>query len=175
MFNWIFENKDWIFSGIGATILTLIFGRVKQKAGFKFTYQFYALLFMGIVLFFGVDYFINFNGDWRLRIFLFGITIIVTFLIDYIVRKLKRIFAVKRSVKRLSLEDCKYVIDCYKLDKFVSFVNFTHPLDGKWDNILYLRTGSKIVLEEPYKVYVYEYAYKLARKKLNRSNKESPI
>lgn len=172
MVNWIAENKDWLFSGLGVAVLTIIFETAKRKAGFKLTYQFYALLFVGVVLSFGVDYFVNFHGDWRLRIFLFGITIIATFLIDFIIQKLKQILTVKRAVKCLSIEDCKHVIDCYKTDIFVSFnMDLTYPLDGKWDKILYLRTGSKIALGEPYKVYVYEYAYKLARKKLGGDKK----
>lgn len=49
MLEWIAENKDWIFSGIGVTVVASVFGIIKSKAGFKLTYHFFATLFVAVI------------------------------------------------------------------------------------------------------------------------------
>ena len=75
MLEWIAENKDWIFSGIGVTVVASVFGIIKSKAGFKLTYRFFATLFVAVILALGIDYFFNYDGDFRLRLFIFVLTV----------------------------------------------------------------------------------------------------
>ncbi len=174
MIEWIVKNKEWIFSGIGVSVLAYLLGSAKKKSGFKLTFQFYAILFVGVVLAFGVDYFLNFSGDSRLRVFLFGTTIIFTFWADKFIQFIKRISAVRASVKKLSIKDCEYVVKCHQKTEYFYF-DFTNysEFQSKWSNILYIPTGKQIVLHEPYKICVYEYAYKLARKRIKGVKNET--
>lgn len=169
MIEWIIENKEWIFSGIGVLVLTSLFEFGKSKAGYKATPLFYIILFVGIVLAFGFDYLFNFDGDWRLRVFIFGATIIITFICEQIIHRIMRIFAIQRKVNDLLLEDCEYVVKCYEGNEYFVF-DFTNQFEFKarWENLLYVPAGQRIVLHEPYKIFADKYAYKLAKKRLER-------
>lgn len=169
MIEWIIENKEWIFSGIGVLVLTSLFEFGKSKAGYKVTPFFYIILFVGIVLAFGFDYLFNFDADWRLRIFIFGSIIILTFICEKMIHRITHIFAIRKKVNDLLLEDCKYVVKCYEGNEHFVFDFTNHfEFEAKWGKALYVPTGQRIVLHEPYKVFADKYAYKLAKKRLER-------
>lgn len=172
MIEWIIENKDWIFSGIGVLILTSLFELGKSKAGYKATPLFYIILFIGVVLAFGIDYLFNFGGDWRLRIFIFGATIIITFICEQVLHRIMRTFSIRRRVNDLSLEDCKYVVKCYEGNEYFVF-DFTNQFEfeEKWDKVLYIPRGQRVLLHEPYKICANKYAYRLVKKRLGRGVK----
>lgn len=167
MVEWISDNKDWIFSGIGVAFLTAIAGIAKSKAGFKLTFNFYALVFIAFVIWVGLDYFLNFDGDYRLRIFLLGLTIIFTFLFDRAIQTAKNYARVRNAVNELSVADCEYVIKCYQGEEYFYFDLTNHiAFQEKWDSILYVPTGPKVVLHEPYKICVNRLAFKLVKRRL---------
>ena len=172
MFEWISHNKEWLFSGIGGAFLTAIIGIAKSKSGFKLTFNFYALLFIAFVVWIGLDYFLNFSGDFRLRIFLFGIAVIGTFILDRCFVHFKQYKNTRKAVNNLTLQDCQYVLQCHNGTECIE-IDFTNypEFQTKWAYILYVPTGSKIALHEPYRIYVYEQAYKLVRKKLKGAQK----
>ncbi len=172
MVEWIIDNKDWVFSGIGVAFLTFLFEREKNKAGYKATPLFYTILFDGIVLALGIDYFFNFGGDWRLRLFILGISIIITFISEQAIHRIMHIFSVWRKANELSLEDCEYVIKCYEGNEYFVF-NFTNKFEfeAKWDKVLYIPIGQRIVLHKPYKICADKYAYKLVKKRLECGHK----
>ena len=169
---WVIENKEWIFSGIGVVLLTSLLGLWKSKSEYKATPLFYEILFVGVVLAFGIDYLFNPDGDWRLGVFIFGTTIVITFICEQMLHRIMRIFSIRKRVNDLSLEDCKYVVKCYEGNEYFVF-NFTNQFEfqEKWDKVLYIPRGQRVVLHEPYKIYTDKYAYKLAKKKLERGPK----
>lgn len=168
MIEWISNNKDWIFSGIGVVFLTTIVGIAKRKANFKLKFNFYVLVFIAFTIWIGLDYFLNFDGDYRLKIFLFGLTIIFTFLSDIAIQKAKRFVQVRNAVNKLSLSDCEYVIKCYQGTEYFYFDLTNHmAFKEKWKHILYIPTGSQIALYEPYKICVNNLAYKFVKRRLD--------
>ncbi|MCL2722329.1 MAG: hypothetical protein FWD47_13450 [Treponema sp.] len=172
----ILENKEWIFSGVGVAIILAILGISQHRARkngevkFKLTPRFYIVLFIGIVLGFGADYYFNLNEDWRLRFFIFGITILLSFASNSLVCKIKTKVAVYKSVRSLSEDDCKYVVNCQDNNEYFTFTGGGEKIefDIKWDKILYVPTGKMVQLYEPYKICVYNYAYRLAKKRLRK-------
>lgn len=171
MLNWIYENIEWFFSGLGISMLTLVFGVAKKQVGFKLTFHFYMLLFVGIVFDFGADYFFNFSGDWRLRIFIFGLVILATFIIGKFISHIKQMHKVRKAVSRLTTKDCDYVLNCYQHDEYFYFeLNGDYfKFEAKWENVLHVPRGTRVIINEPYKTCVYEYAYKLAKKRINKN------
>jgi len=162
------ENKEWIFSGIGIAILSAIFGIAKHKSGFKLTFHFYKLLFIATVLTLGCDYIFNYDGDWRLRLFIFGLMILLVYNADLLISYIKRRNSVKKAVRMLSMEDCEYVVRCYECDEYFKFEGSDSKyieFSIKWDNVLHIPMSKMVeMLRTPYKIYAYSYAYKLAKK-----------
>ncbi len=174
MINWMIENKEWLFSGIGVTILAAIMTKAKKKTEFELTSGSWIILFISITLTCGVDYFINQHQDWRLRFFIFGIISLALFVIEifkwFIIRK----YNVKQAVKELSLEDCRHVVKCYQGNEYVTYhLKAENPLPAKWNNILYVDTGAMLMMEHPYQVCVYKDAYILVKKRLGSEDIET--
>lgn len=170
MFEWIAENKDWIFSGIGVTVVASVFGIIKRKAGFKLTYHFFATLFVAVILGLGIDYFFNYDGDFRLRLFIFGLTVICTFIVESRIHILKQKIEIRKAVNELSLDDCEYVVQCHRGTETFKFdFESVSSLPSKFDNILYVPTGEKIIINKPYEICVYKYAYKLVKRRMKKS------
>ena len=139
MLEWIAENKDWIFSGIGVTVVASVFGIIKSKAGFKLTYHFFATLFVAVILALGIDYFFNYDGDFRLRLFIFGLTVICTFMVESRIHILKQKIEIRKAVNELSLDDCEYVVQCHRGTETFKFdFESVSSLPSKFDNILYV-------------------------------------
>ncbi len=165
--DWILENKDWLFSGVGISIFVFLINKTKKTASFQLGHVFYVLLFISGVIWLGLDYFLNFNEDWRLRLFIFGCTIIVVFAMYFLFPYISSFFDVKKAVQSLSLHDCEYVLDCDNKAKYVVFdFDMLHPLEPKWHNILYVPTGEQISLGTKYRIHVYSHALKLVKRKL---------
>ena len=150
---------------------------LSKLIGFKLMPAFYILLFVSITITAGADYLIDCEDDWRLRIFIFGVTTLATFITYRFFSNTKDWFATRRRVRKavdkLSVEDCNYVLRCYSQDEY-----FTFDVGGgkiefnmKWGDILYVPTGSRIFLREPYKICVNEYAYKLVKKRMRGESK----
>ena len=175
----ISENREWIFSGIGVAIILAILGisqhraRKNGEAGFKLTSRFYIILFIGIVLGFGADYYLNSSEDWRLRFFIFGVTILLSFATYSIACKIKTKIEVYKSVSSLSEDECKYVVHCQENNEYFIFTMGGEKIefDIKWDNVLHVPTGERVFLHEPYKICVYKYAYMLVKKRLRKVSK----
>lgn len=171
---WLSDNREWVFSGIGATVIAAIFGIIKSKTGFKLTHRFYILAFLSVVLFLGVDYFVNYEGDLRLRFFIFGIAVILTFSSEWAIHHIIQKHKVRKAVKELSLEDCKYVLKCHSGTEIFKFdFHSVSSLPSKFDNILYIPTGDRIIINKPYEICVYKYAYKVAKKRIKKDNLQS--
>jgi len=146
---------------------------VKSMADFKLTFHFFRLLFISIIVFLGIDYFLNYDRDWRLSAFIFGITFILVHLFWRFAFHLYLRNLTNKSVKRLSLDDCEYVVLCKEKERYLemdlhSFPNF----QAKWANVLYVPTGKVVSLNESYKICVHEYAYKLAKRRLKKKKGE---
>ena len=170
MLEWIAENKDWIFSGIGVTVVASVFGIIKSKAGFKLTYHFFATLFVAVILSLGFDYFFNYDGDFRLRLFIFGLTVICTFMVESRIHILKQKIEIRKAVNELSLDDCEYVVQCHRGTETFKFdFESVSSLPSKFDNIRYVPTGEKIIINKPYEICVYKYAYKLVKRRMKKS------
>lgn len=166
--NWINENKEWLFSGAGVTLLAAVIGVAKRKAGFKLTYRFYILIFVSLTLTFGTDYIVNQPHDWRITAFIFGLITMILFVFHEYIEHVIQKNNVKRAVRNLSLADCRYVVKCYRESEYVTYnLRKQHPLPAKWDHILYVDAGQMIIMDHPYQVRVYEYAYKQVMKKLD--------
>lgn len=165
---WILENKDWLFSGIGCTVITIIFSVASNIAGFKLTHRFYILMFISIILTVGLDYLFNNNKDWRVMFFIFGITTIILFLLEHCIVNIKAKLYIKQAIKKLSLEDCEYIVKCYEEgNEYVIYkVNQPDPLPVKWNNILYTENSDYVIMNHPYQICVYTYAYRLAKKRI---------
>ena len=138
--------------------------------GFTLLPRFFVLLFIALTIGVGVDYFINRDGDWRLRFFVFGLTIIMTFIVYHIANQLKTRQRVRKAVNRLSLEDCEYVLKCHDEDMYFAFKLGGEDAEFqiKWKNVLYVPTGKVIAVRTPYKICVYEYAYDVAKRRLRK-------
>ncbi|MCL2378483.1 MAG: hypothetical protein FWC77_05075 [Defluviitaleaceae bacterium] len=168
MVEWIYENRSWIFSGVGAAILGLILRKAKGKAEFELTFRFYALLFTATIAAFGFDYLFNYSEDWRLRVFIFGTVIIATFVAHTCISHLRRRYAKARIINRLSIDDCAYVIKCYEEDVYFRFESLGDGIgfDSKWEGVLLVPRGRYVELYSSYKIVACRYAYKLAKRKL---------
>ena len=158
-------------------IINALSNILSKFIGFKLTPSFYVVLLVSITIVAGVDYLINCEDDWRLRIFIFGFITLATFITYRFFYQTKDKFASKRRVKKavnkLSLEDCNYVLRCYSQDEYFTFDVGGEKIEFniKWGDILYVPTGSRIFLHKPYKICVYEYAYELVKKRMHRELK----
>ena len=144
---------------------------LQKMAGFKLKYGFYKRLFIGVVLGFGADYFFNTENEWRLRIFTFGVSIIVVFSIFRIITMMKYYHSQKLAVDRLSTEDCEYVIKCDLGEEFYSFKNLAdyHSFDTKWNYILSIPHGNVIEFFSAYRIYANNRAVRLIKRKKKKN------
>lgn len=168
MMKWFFDNMDWLFSGIGTTILGFLFGSIKRTSSFRLTHNFYIVLLFGLLASFGIDCLFLRQAYWSLRVFLYGLIIVMAFLLYKIIEDIQIKFKVKESVKRLTIEECFYVEKCYNEEVYTEYsVKGKDPIPYKMENILYVPTGDRIIINKPYQICVYQYAYKLVKKRLD--------
>ena len=165
---WLFENKEWLFSGIGTTILGFLFGSIKRTSSFRLTHNFYIVLLFGLLVSFGIDCLFLRQAYWSLRVFLYGLIIVMAFLLYKIIGDIQIKIRVKESVKRLTIEECFYVEKCYNEEEYANYsLKGADPIPKKLENILYLQVGDPLILNKPYQICVYQYAYKLVKKRLD--------
>lgn len=173
---WIIENiglltNEILIPVIGAIITSLIKPLVDKSSKYEINYSFFVNLVFGIVIAASLDYKININGDIRLSIKIYTISIVCTFILivvlnvlfDFIFRRIKVII----KVHQLTIDECEYVIKCretkqYLKVEFNTYPEFTH----QWDGILYLKYGRMIAINEEYRIFVNSYALKKVKQKL---------
>jgi len=138
--------------------------------GLRLNFRFFTNLFIGIIIGVGVDYFTD-KSDIRFRIFIYGISIILTFIIEHnVIHKpislIKHKRSIKKVVNKLSHKECNYVFRCYKKDEFFNFsvAEYSNFL-VKWQSVLYINVDKHMELYGNYKICVDEYALKLIQKK----------
>lgn len=143
---------------------------MRKMAGFKLTFEFYKRLFIGIVLGFGADYIFNYTGEWRLRIFIFGVSIIVVFFCYKTIRKIKYNYYQKQAVNELSNEECEYVLRCNKGEEYFSIEDTSDycSFETKWNYILSIPHGKMIEMYVPYRIKTDRRAVRLIKKRLKR-------
>jgi len=151
------------------------FASLTKLAGFKLQPGFFVLLFIGVIIGFGLDYYFD-NDDLRFRVFIYGASIIVIFAFFFvfaaiIVRIISR-YRTRKAVKKLSSEDRAFVLRCYSGNEYTQ-ISFSSgaAFQNKWKYVLYVPTGSPIDLLESYKIFVDDYAMKLIKKQMNRKSR----
>ena len=139
-------------------------------AGFKLQPGFFVLLFIGVIIGFGLDYYFD-NDDLRFRVFIYGASIIVIFVLFFVfaaitIRIINR-YRTRKAVNKLSDEDRAFVLNCYNGDKYTK-VGFSlgAAFQNEWRYILRVPTGSLVDLLENYKIFADDYAAKLIKKQM---------
>ena len=173
---WILNNKEWLFSGIGVVLITTILNFIpKRDSDYKLNYKFFVNLIAGIIVGSICDYHINPNKDFRLSIATYLISIIVLFIVVIVIVMIANsiITRVKThiSVKGLTLEDCRYVVMCKETNQYfqMDWTNYAE-FEHKWNNILYIKHGSKILMYQKYRIFIKPLAWKLIKKRLKKED-----
>lgn len=118
---WIINNKEWLFSGVGIAIISALFNCF-IGAKWKLNYKFVINLILAIVVASMLDYKLNINKEIRYSIMLYLITIVSVFVIIIIVESLlnhiKRKVKTKIAVSKLTDDDCRYVLHCNDVEQY---------------------------------------------------------
>lgn len=179
---WIFENKEWLFSGIGVILISSLLNTIiKKNEKYKWNYRFFINLIIGIIIGYIVDYRFNTDNDLRVSVKIYILSILITFIIiiilSYVIAAIIGRIKTKIAIKKLSINDCYYVIECEKIPQYFEVTFTSYPeFEHKWNNILYLKLGSKVEINGKYRIFVKPLALKLVEKKLKRvDNYETKI
>ena len=172
--DWIVNNKEWLFDGIGVLILTTICNLIFKKE-YKINYKFFINLIAGIIVGRICDYRINLTKDIKLSVAIYLGSIVASFTIIMVLVMITKniITRVKthNAVKNLTLEDCRYVVMCKETNQYfeMDWTNYAE-FEHKWNNILYIQYGSKILMYHKYRIFVKPLAWKLIKKKLKKED-----
>ena len=170
--NWIIENigllTDKIFIPIIVAIITSVIGTPSK---YKINYRFFVNLIIGIVIASILNKQNNIKDDIELSVKIYAMSIVCTFLLmiilnalfDFILKRIR----INIKVHQLTIDECEYVVKCKETKQYFEVRFNTYPeFIHQWEGILYLEYGSKIAVNEDYRIFVNPYALKRVRKKL---------
>lgn len=172
LISWITENKEWLFDGLGVTVIALVINLVfNKKSNYQVNYKFLVNLIAGIIVGSIYDYHNNPNNDLRLSIanylLVIGAVFLIVIIISFLCRKFIKRLKTRMSVKRLNDDEIQFVLQCQKTNKYfeLSLTNYSE-FEHKWKNVLYIEMGSRAIINEQYRIFVEPYALHLINKRL---------
>lgn len=86
----------------------------------------------------------------------------------YLIKKIIQFFRIKNYINELSVEDLKYVVECYYGDKYfeMNSVSNYYAFNITWRGVLTIPLGETIQLYEDYKITTKKWIVKLSEKKI---------
>ncbi len=178
LLSWIAENKEWLFDGLGVTVIALLINLIlDKKSNYQINFKFIINLIAGIIAGSIYDYHNNPNKDIRLSIANYLSAIVAVFIliivISVLLKTLVKHSKTRTAVKKLNDDDVQFVLQCQKTNKYfeLSLTNYAE-FEHKWGNILYIKMGSRAIINEKYRIFVEPYALRLINKRLNAGDKQ---
>jgi len=140
---------------------------------FRLKFNFFIVLVIALVVGVGLDYFLSHSEDVRVRLFIYGVSLILIFVLHKSYhtarQKAKRRIHTQRAVKTLTFDECKYVMKCQTdIECLTLEFNLYASFQEKWKHVLFIPHSKHYELTAPYQIFVYPLAYKLIVKRVNK-------